>query len=187
MTVTAERLDAIYAGSADPWNFANSPYEQAKFRQTRECLARDHYRSALDIGCGNGELARHIAPLCDAYTGLDAVEKAVAAAREVLPQGNFVQGDHPCPLPEGEHDLVVVSEFVYFLGAPAIAQLATEITTRWPRAEVLCVTWLGDTAHELQGEEALQVFLAAAAPRKFETCHGTMHYRIDRSLPEDAI
>ena len=56
MTVTAERLESIYARSADPWDFANSPYEQAKFRQTRASLAHDCYRSALDIGCGNKQL-----------------------------------------------------------------------------------------------------------------------------------
>ena len=71
-----EDLQRLYAGSVDPWNFRESAYEQAKFAATRDALARPRYAACLELGCGNGELARHVAPLCDRYVGVDAVEIA---------------------------------------------------------------------------------------------------------------
>ena len=75
--VPRDHLETIYADGDDPWGFRTSAYEQAKFRATRAALGRPSYASALEIGCGNGELARHIAPICDQYTGVDAVETAL--------------------------------------------------------------------------------------------------------------
>jgi SAM-dependent methyltransferase len=186
--VDRARLDALYAAGDDPWGFRTSEYEQAKFARTRAALTRDRYASALEIGCGNGELARHLAPACDRYTGLDAVETALAAARRAVPEGRFVQGFLPCPLPDGPHDLIVVSEVLYFLDRPGLAALAGEIAGRWPRAEVLAVTWLGPSGNALEGGEALAAFAAALAPgfRALPVARQA-RYRIDRFVaPEFA-
>ncbi len=71
----------------------------------------------LDVGCGNGGLARLIAgdPSID-YTGIDVSEAAVARAREVSPQGTFIVGDAMNP-PEnlGVFDVLVFSELLYYL------------------------------------------------------------------------
>ncbi len=168
-----------------PGIFSTSAYEQDKFRATREALSRPHYRAALEIGCGNGELARHLSLFCESYTGLDAVERAVCAARRAVPSARFVQGFYPCPLPAGNFDLIVISEFLYFLGAADIGTLAHDIATQWPMAELACVTFLGETEHVLQGSEALGVFTEAlAGTHVFETRKRTNLYRIDIGQPE---
>ena len=156
--VCATQLEAIYAHSDDPWNFRTSQYELAKFAATRAALLRNAYASALELGCGNGELARHLAPLCARYTGLDAVETALAAARRAVPPGCFVHGYLPCILPGGDHDLIVVSEVLYFLDTPGLLAVAGQIARRWPRAEILSVNWLGPSGNALEGEEALHAF-----------------------------
>ncbi|MGY9047969.1 hypothetical protein P775_16520 [Puniceibacterium antarcticum] len=185
MTVSSERLNAIYAATDDPWDFATSPYEQAKFQATREALSRSQYRASLEIGCGNGELARHLAPLCKRYTGIDAVGRAVLAAGRAVPSARFVQGFYPCPLPAGDFDLIVISEFLYFLGRDDIRALAKDLSARWPLAELLCVTYLGETDHTLQGIDALEVFTGTLAEtHRFETRRSTDFYRIDIAQPE---
>ena len=97
--VSCEQLEGIYAAGDDPWSFRTSAYEQSKFRATCAALPRRSYRSVLELGCGNGELARHIAPRCAAYTGVDAVQTALDAARRALPEGRFHRLFLPALLP----------------------------------------------------------------------------------------
>lgn len=186
MSVRRERLNDIYANSDDPWQFDTSPYEQEKFRQTAAALSSDHYSAAFEFGCGNGALARHLSPRCARYVGFDAVDRALSVARRRVPQAVFVQGYYPCPLPEGPFDLLVLSEILYFLSAQTIEKLAADLVASSPAAEVMIVTYLGDTAHELQGEEALQIFCGAMVPtHDFEQLHRTDRYRIDRGLAKE--
>ncbi len=183
MGVGLDHLEGLYATTSDPWGFAHSPYEQSKFAATRAALAKSGYRSAFELGCGNGELAHHLSDICARYTGMDAVATALRAARERVPEARFVQGFYPGPLPEGDFDLLILSEVLYFLDPDGLAQLAKDIAARWPDAEVLCVTWLGPTGNPLQGTEALKIFIGALQGHRFTTPAKTPDYRIDRGLP----
>jgi len=178
--VPRDHLETIYADGDDPWGFRTSAYEQAKFRATRAALGRPSYASALEIGCGNGELARHIAPICDQYTGVDAVETALQAARRTVPGGRFEQLFLPAPLPGGPHDLILLSAILYFLDPEGIRALAAQINDRWPGAELLCVTWLGPSGNPLQGVDALNLF-RGATPRVWQRAVGASRCRIDRA------
>ncbi|WP_336057971.1 SAM-dependent methyltransferase [Nitratireductor sp. CH_MIT9313-5] len=180
--VSVQKLQEIYATGDDPWAFRTSAYEQAKFAATRAALPRKAYRSALEIGCGNGELARHIAPICERYTGLDAVERAIIAARKAVPQGKFVCQFLPGDLPGGDHDLILLSEILYFLDEPGLKSLARQVGRCGPSADIVCVTWLGPTGNALGGVEALELFIAATG-RHFQLVTQTDKYRIDVSEP----
>lgn len=179
--VPQSHLHDLYAQGDDPWSFRSSAYEQAKFRATADALSKPRYRSALEVGCGNGELARHIALRCDSYTGVDAVAAALNAARRAVPAGRFVQAYLPCPLPDGAHDLIVLSEILYFLDSGGLVSLARQIAERWPEAEVLSVNWLGPSGNALEGAQALEVF-ASALGQSFRSAlvADTEKYRIDR-------
>ena len=178
MSVAQGHLDALYAEGDDPWGFRSSPYEREKFAATVAALPRPRYASALELGCGNGELARRVAPRCDAYLGLDAVATALEAAREAVPGGRFVRGYLPCDLPGGEHDLVVLSEILYFLDADGIASTTRQIDRRWPGADVVCVTWRGPSGNPLEGEAALALALACT-DRRASVARLEARYRID--------
>lgn len=185
MPVTPSDLDRKYADTDDPWEFRTSPYEQAKFLATRNALSRDRYGSGLELGCGNGALARHLSVMCDRYVGLDAVERAVQSARRDVPSAQFVRGWLPYDLPHGAFDLIVLSEILYFLDPTGLRQLSREIVNRWPRAEILCVTWQGQTGHTLQGVEALHIFLSSLPPgHEAELVCANSGYRIDRYVPD---
>ncbi len=181
MTATLDHLRRLYARTDDPWNFEASPYEQTRFARTRDALSRPRYRAALEIGCGNGALACHLAPLCARYVGLDAMKRAIDAARIRVPRAEFHLRTYPCPLPDGPFDLVILSEVLYFLTPVQIARLGPQIARSAPDAEILCVTFLGDTDQELQGPEALTEFRSAMQPwLDLEPVFETAHFRIDR-------
>jgi SAM-dependent methyltransferase len=187
MNATLKHLRRLYAGSDDPWNFDGSVYESEKFIATSAALTRERYRSALELGCGNGALARNLAPRCDRYTGLDAVEKAVIAARARVPEARFVAGVFPCRLPGEDFDLVILSEFLYFLTPADIMRLGQDLAGHAPGAEVLCVTFLGDTEQELQGVEALELFRRAVrGSLELGPVSVTGGYRIDRGVMRGA-
>lgn len=69
----------------------------------------------LDVGCGNGGLARLIASATD-YTGIDIAESAIAPARTATPQGTFFVGDAEHPREDiGTFDVLVFNELLYYL------------------------------------------------------------------------
>ncbi|WP_299812777.1 SAM-dependent methyltransferase [uncultured Jannaschia sp.] len=180
--VGRDALDALYASTDDPWNFRTSDYERAKYDATIAALPRTTFRSILEIGCGNGELARRLAPRAERYTGVDAVEVALDAARRAVPEGRFHRVYLPCDLPTGAHDLLVLSEILYFLDEPGLGSLAVQIDRRWPAAELLCVTWLGPSGNALEGGEALRLFGDATA-RATRCVRMDPAYRIDLFAP----
>lgn len=71
----------------------------------------------LDIGCGNGGLARLIAGESGIdYTGIDISETATHAAQEHTPTGQFrtVDAEHP-PEDLGRFDVLVFNEVFFYI------------------------------------------------------------------------
>lgn len=186
MSVSRRDLAALYAKGDDPWNFRDSAYEHGKFAATAAALPRPRYAHGLEIGCGNGELARHLAPRCARYTGIDAIPAALAAARRAVPEGRFVETFLPAPLPEAgnaPYDLIVLSEILYFLDRGGIADLAARIDAAAPAGDVICVTWRGPSGNPLAGEDALAAYMAASSGRASKCLRRAPLYRIDLLTP----
>lgn len=187
MGVPLSHLTGLYSGTDDPWNFRSSAYEAAKFAATVRALPRPAYRHCLELGCGNGELARRLAAVCEAYTGLDAVDTVLDAARLAVPHGRFVQGYLPCPLPAGAYDLVVLSEILYFLDPPTLAGLAQQVDSLWPAADVIAVSWCGPSGNDLEGGTATEIFARSTRRAAVLVPGDDPSYRIDLFRPLDAI
>jgi SAM-dependent methyltransferase len=179
MAVSRAHLDLLYADSDDPWDFRTSPYERARFAATVAALPRTRYGHALEVGCGNGALAEHVAPHCADYTGVDAVEAALAAARIAVPGGRFVHAFLPCALPVGDYDLIILSEILYFLDEEGLVDLARQIDARWPGADVVAVTWLGPSGNAIEGDAALACFAGSTRRSRAPAPPGDARHRID--------
>jgi SAM-dependent methyltransferase len=68
-------------------------------------------RSVLDVGCGAGGFAavwKHYNPELD-YTGIDASESLIEAARRLHPESSFAVGDGTGPLPVPDRGADVVA------------------------------------------------------------------------------
>lgn len=71
--------------------------------------------SILDLGCGTGEpFDRYLADQGYDVKGVDLVEKHVHAAREYVPEADFIQGDFFDVDPENERYDAVVSFYAVF-------------------------------------------------------------------------
>ncbi|MGY2047741.1 class I SAM-dependent DNA methyltransferase [Methylobacterium sp. JK268] len=160
-------FDARYAADPDPWDFATSGYERAKYAATLAALPRARYGAALEIGCSIGVLTRDLAGRCDALLALDVAEGALDQARarcRDCPQVRFAWAQVPGTWPEGRFDLILLSEVVYYLDAGDVGRLADRVRDALaPGGDVLLVHWTGETDYPLGGDAAAELFIRSAA------------------------
>ena len=124
-------FDGVHDGSADPWNYTGSWYERRKRALTLAALPDPSYENCLEVGCSIGTLTAELAGRCRSLLAVDASGSAVRQARQLLeglPGVHLEQRVLPGDWPEGNYDLVVVSEVGYYL-APE------ELATLWDRVE----------------------------------------------------
>ena len=161
-------FEALYAEDADPWRFASSAYERAKYAATLKALPRQHYARALEVGCSIGILTRELAARCDTLLAVDVVDAALreAAARCAGLEGVTVRRLHvPDETPAGPFDLIVLSEVAYYWSAEDIVRVASLIEeVLVPGGDLVLVHWLGATDYPLSGDDAAVGLLAAVAP-----------------------
>jgi cyclopropane fatty-acyl-phospholipid synthase-like methyltransferase len=167
-TLKPEYFDALYAADPDPWNFAASPYERAKYTLTLNALPKPHYRSALEVGCSIGVLTRSLASRCDTVVAVDAAPTPLVEARrrcadlgKVLFEQMFV----PEQWPDGVFELIVLSEVVYYLSPEDVSRLAVRVVDSLHiGGSVILVHWTGLTDYPLSGDEAVALFIERMGP-----------------------
>lgn len=176
---TLDHLTRLYSDSDDPWDHRTSAYEAGKYAATLAAIGPGPFREALEIGCGNGTLARQLALRCSRLTVMDCIPAALQAARQVLvplPQVTVIEGAAPQDLPKLDPDLVVLSEVLYFLTPDEIAELG-----RWLQdhatGPVIAVNWTGPTDEPLDGASAVTLLAEALGPGTTDHHEG---FRIDR-------
>jgi cyclopropane fatty-acyl-phospholipid synthase-like methyltransferase len=162
-TLKPEYFDALYTADPDPWNFAASPYERAKYALTLNAMRKPRYRSGLEVGCSIGVLTRWLAPRCDAVVAIDAASTPLVEARHRcadLPTVRFEQMFVPEQWPGGVFDLILLSEVVYYLSREDVGNLAARVTRSLAQdGSVILVHWIGSTDYPLSGDEAVALFI----------------------------
>ena len=119
-------FDALYAGSDDPWSMERRWYERRKRALVMASLPRERYAQVFEPGCGAGHLTEALLQRCDRLLATDFSADAVRLARQRLkhaPHVDIQQRHAPREWPEGRFDLVVLSEFVFYLDDAQLAQL----------------------------------------------------------------
>lgn len=144
-SVPASYFAEMYRTSADPWHLAERWYEQRKYAVTMACLPLRRYRRAFEPGCSVGVLSALLAQRCDRLLSWDRRREAVAAAAERLgasPGAEAACGAVPGRWPEGEFDLIVLSELLYYFDAEQRARLLkTALGSLTDRGHLLAVHW----------------------------------------------
>lgn len=115
-------FEAAYAGGADPWASADPSfrYQRRKYEVLAQLLPDRRFARALDLGCGHGLLARHLASRAEHVLGVDLAQGAIDQARRMSAQIanlSFEQAD-VTDLPasmDGQFDLVVLADTLYYL------------------------------------------------------------------------
>jgi SAM-dependent methyltransferase len=138
-------FDALFAADADPWKFRQRWYEARKRALTLACLPRARYARAFEPGCANGELSAALAERCDRLLVSDGAAAAVAVARERLacwPQVSAIVAWLPDEWPDGQFDLIVVSELAYYLSLDDIDALAAKArASLTPGGDLVACHW----------------------------------------------
>ena len=169
-SLTPGYFDDVYHANADPWNFAASPYEAAKYRATLDALPRAKYANAFEAGCSIGVLTAQLALRCERLLSIDISEAALAQARArcaALPQVRFERRLLPDEFPgesDGTFDLVVVSEVGYYLAMPDLLRLREQCVTRLATGGHLLLVHWTPLVHDypLTGDEVHATFDADA-------------------------
>ena len=162
MNISAEYFDELFASNDDPWAFQTRWYEQRKRDLTLAALPRQRYARVFEPGCANGELSLRLAERCDNLVGMDLSARAVELARLRLalhPHAEVIKGHLPQDWPEGKFDLIVISEWAYYLTPASLIELIGRINSSLTAdGAVLACHWLrpidgcpmdGRQAHDL--------------------------------------
>ncbi|RAR54632.1 nodulation protein S (NodS) [Paraburkholderia unamae] len=111
-------FDSKFTSNPDPWNYEESWYEARKRAVLLAALPRALYDNAFEPGCANGFLSAELAQRCGHLLCADFSPRAVAIARARLRKFANVNVRRlvmPRDWPVGKFDLIVVSEFAYYL------------------------------------------------------------------------
>ncbi|MGY8524637.1 SAM-dependent methyltransferase [Paracidovorax citrulli] len=139
-------FDAVYAHGDDPWHYRDRWFEARKRDLLMAMLDRPRFACAFEPGCANGELTAALAPRCDRLIAADRHPAAVAAAQRRVGHARHaevLQLAVPAQWPQGRFDLVVISEFAYYLNEDTVAALGRRIhASMRPDGLLLACHWL---------------------------------------------
>jgi SAM-dependent methyltransferase len=185
---SAADFEARYRQSEDPWDFAHSPYERARYQATVAALTRASYRRAFEPACSVGELTAKLAPLCGELIATDIAPSAVERARQRCRAWTNVQvsrADLAAGSPPGPFDLIVFSELGYYFDAATLMHIARDLEDKLaPGGELVAVHWLGYSAdHVMHGDAVHQLLRECLSLERIKGARhaGSRHagFRID--------
>jgi len=168
VTVGLEYFRDLYSASPDPWGLTDRWYEARKYALSVALLPRERYGAAFEPGCSIGVLTTVLAPRCGSLLSCDAVQDAVASARDRTTALPNVRVEHriiPRDWPAAGFDLIVFSEFLYYFGDADLEQvLRLAVGSLRPDGHLLSVHWRHPASHHPRtGDEAHQAVADHAA------------------------
>ena len=108
-------VEQMYAASDDPWRIETGFYEARRLEILLACLPQSRFRRGFEPACASGRLTERLASRCDELLAADVSAQAVALTRTRVPNASVQQLQLPQDWPSGRFDLVVLSEFGYYL------------------------------------------------------------------------
>lgn len=164
MNEQADHLERLYRKRDDPWDYASSSYEAAKYAATLAALRRHRYAFALEAGCSIGVLGARLAPRCDRLLAVDRIDWAVTqAAARLAPhtEARAMRATLPGDWPPGGYDLILLSELIYYLTAHEINAMACCVARdAVVGAECVLAHYQGDTDTDIRPNAARDRFCA---------------------------
>jgi len=175
---------ALYASDPDPWQFASSLYEDAKYTATLAALSQPRYASAVEIGCSIEMLTARLAANCAAPLGIDVDEVPLHLARQrcaALSNVEFAMQRLPDDAPAGQFELIMLSEVLYYFDPPQLGRLADVVRgMALPSATLMLVHRLGPPPdYPLTGDSAVAAFEFALPKADSMPLARTAEYRLD--------
>ena len=180
---SAAFFEQKYQQGQDPWNFAESAYEQFRYNAIISALSGKRYRSAFEPGCSIGALTEKLTTLCDRVEAIDFSASAIETARQRCPSPavTFRVMGLPERLPLHDFDLIVLSEIGYYFSPEHWQEMAESmVATATPGATFLAAHWLGVSPDHRMGGDAVHAILRGCS--NLHLLHEERHpgFRLDR-------
>ncbi len=165
-SVPPDYFDALYAQDADPWRFASSDYERAKYAATLAALPTARCDAAFEVGCSIGVLTRQLAERCGTLLAVDVAEAALTQARRHCAGLDHVVVQRmriPEEWPDRRFDLILLSEVLYYLSPIDLVRTAARARASLATGGVaLLVHYTLATDYPCSGDEASEIFIATS-------------------------
>lgn len=161
-----EHFERLARASDDPWDYATSSYEQAKYARTLAHLP-ERIDSALELGCSVGVFTAMLAPRCGRLLAVDFSPTALGHARERIGDRANVelrQAVLPEQTPPGPFTAIACSEILYYWDPDLVREGLRRIESALaPGGTLVAVHWRhGDPRRQLDGD-AVHAILRAQA------------------------
>lgn len=179
-----EHFERLARESEDPWRYATSEYEQAKYRHTLDYLPA-HPGRTLELGCSVGVFTAMLAPRCHTLLAVDfsptALERARERLRDAGPQVEFQRRRLPEEMPAGPFDTIVCAEILYYWSASLVREGVRRMEAALaPGGTLLVVSWRhGDPRRELNGDD-VHALVDDATRLRLDASHTAADYLLDR-------
>ncbi len=184
-----EFFEAKYRADADPWKFASSASELARYGAVIAALAGGRFRHGLEPACSVGVLTRMLAPLCDRLEAFDLSPTAVARAAERcadLPQVEVRCASLLDLVPDPTVDLLMLSEIGYYFTTEDWARILGQLVAPLsPGCRVVGVHWLGTSEDHITGGDEVHATLHANSRLRLlhEERHNTFRLDVFEVVP----
>lgn len=157
-------FDLLFSAEEDPWNYRSSWPERRRLDLLLAMLPQEHYDSIFEPACANGSLTARLAARSERVVAWDGSLNALAhAARHVAPYSHVELANRSVPddWPATPFDLVVLSDFLYYLPEEkiiAVANLAAHTVSS--SGSIVACHWRG-AAHDFRvaGGDAVHAML----------------------------
>lgn len=116
---TKAKMDRVFSRGEDPFQYRGSPYEGERLAAMERSIADRRWRSALEVGCAEGDFTERLVRHAEQITALDISPVALARARKRAPGAEFVEADLR-DFPGGTYDLIVLGDVLYYLDKPMV-------------------------------------------------------------------
>ena len=156
-----------YRLADDPWAFATSRYELAKYVTTIGALAEASYGRCFEPACSIGVLTEKLAARCDTVVACDGSALAIERARTRLARSKATSNVElhvesiPEWWPQGDFELIVLSELGYYWDIAGWGDVIERCRCSLvDSGEIIAVHWLGHSVDHLLGGHEVHAELA---------------------------
>ncbi len=134
-SATPAFFEGFHQRHDDPWGLDGRWYEKRKRDLLLACLPQRSAISAMEIGCASGALTVRLRGRAERLLAVDVSETALAKAAERIGDDPRVQlrlAHLPQDWPDGDFDLIVLSEVGYFWSQSDLADAVQRIVETLP-------------------------------------------------------
>lgn len=187
MMVNADYFDELYKAAEDtPWQNEDTWYEERKRDLLLASLTKRRYNHAFELGCGIGFNTKPLAARCKKLLSCDFSPIAIKSVQQELADHNNIQYlclklPHEWPADsEKKFDLIVVSEFAYYLNEMDFRKLlACCVNSLEEGGELLFCNWLPKCHDRLQDTEQIHFLINQHLSLQQEFSHKEKFFWLD--------